>query len=650
MKKILEKKVYIIITILFWILTIMLLNPFSSENYIVKIENNYDETQEVTKELITGDVITQRFIAKENNLREIGISSATYGRNSLSLLNIQIKDLTNNKIIFDNQCPSNGVKDNEDFVIMFENQNDSKGREYEITIKCLDGNGGESLSFWLGEDLDNNFGYTLNGVENDSSIILNGVYLNNNIKIVNIIIWIVILLIAIVVVVFLGDKFDEKNFLIIAIFAGVLSLIFIPYPHLLDEGTHFFRSYLIANGSFYDITVDGEIGGMVSDNYAKFNQNKISIKTLFSDISSIKESFNGEKVFYPNKYLSSTIPIDHMVAAIGIFIGLILNFNVYTVIILARLFTLVCYIVFSYFAIKNMKYYKSCMFLIATIPVGLWLAGTVSLDPILHGAVLLFTSICLKYFFDDDEENKITLIDIVLIFITACMIISVKYLAYMPLLLLFFLIPKNKFKNTKSYVFTILAAVLVAILIIVWQFWMLNEFKYVEDRNAADFVDIGLQIEYIIENPIKFIRMFASTVISSLPIHFADFSLYSAIPKVGGCASIILVLAAILEKEKYNIKENKKKIWPILLLTLIVLSTLVIIFLAEYLAYTPVGVGYIKGFQVRYFIPLLMLLCIIIGEIMPVINNIKDYEKKLLFIAFILNFNNVLGVIYYLFK
>ena len=31
-------------------------------------------------------------------------------------------------------------------------------------------------------------------------------------------------------------------------------------------------------------------------------------------------------------------------------------------------------------------------------------------------------------------------------------------------------------------------------------------------------------------------------------------------------------------------------------------------------------------------------------------NYIKDYEKKLLFIAFILNLNNVLGVIYYLFK
>ena len=157
MKRILEKKIYIIITILFWLLTIILLNPFSSENCIIKIENNYNKTQEVTKELITDDVITQKFIAKENNLREIGINSATYGRKSFSLLKIQIKDLTDNKIIFDHECPSNGAEDNKDFKIMFDNQGNSKGREYEIVIKCLNGETGKSLSFWLGEDVDNNF-------------------------------------------------------------------------------------------------------------------------------------------------------------------------------------------------------------------------------------------------------------------------------------------------------------------------------------------------------------------------------------------------------------------------------------------------------------------------------------------------------------
>ena len=35
---------------------------------------------------------------------------------------------------------------------------------------------------------------------------------------------------------------------------------------------------------------------------------------------------------------------------------------------------------------------------------------------------------------------------------------------------------------------------------------------------------------------------------------------------------------------------------------------------------------------------------------MQTVNNIKNYEMKLLFLAFILNLNNVLGVIYYLFK
>ena len=80
--------------------------------------------------------------------------------------------------------------------------------------------------------------------------------------------------------------------------------------------------------------------------YTKFINDKVNIKALFSDTSSLKENFNNEKVFYANKYLSSTIPIDHMIAAIGIFIGLVLNLNVYAVIILARICTLAFYIVF----------------------------------------------------------------------------------------------------------------------------------------------------------------------------------------------------------------------------------------------------------------------------------------------------------------
>lgn len=649
MKKILEKKAYIIITLLLWLFAIIILNPFSNEKCIITFENNYEMTKEITKELLTGDVVTQRFIAKENNLREIGILAATYGRNSLSLLNIKIIDLTDNKVIFDNQCPSNGAEDNEYFKIMFDNQENSKGKEYEIIIKCLDGKSNESLSFWIGKDLDNDFNLNINGTQKDNSLILKGVYLNENIKILNAISWILVLVISIIILIFLDGKLDEKNFLKISIFTGIMMILFIPFPHKLDEGTHFFRSYLIANGSFYDIKVDGEIGGMVSSNYKEYIEKGINLKKFFYDTSSLTESFSDEKVFYANKYLSSTIPIDHFAAAIGIFIGVFLNFNVYGVILLARIITLTCYITFSYFAIKNMKYYKSCMFLIALVPNGMWLAGTVSLDPILHGATLLFASICLKYFFDNDENSKITLLDIVLIFITACMIISVKYLAYTPLLLLFFLIPKNKFKSTKHYVFTIIIAVLIAIMIIVWQFWMLNEFKYVEDRIEGNFVDISLQIEYILKNPVKFIRMFTKTIWETLPIHFTNFAMYSGI-SIGRCFSIVLILAAIFEKNKYNILDNKKSRWSMILLLFVFLITIVIIFLAEYLAFTPVGANHIEGFQIRYLIPILIIFSILIGEIVPCVNKIKNYESKLLFIIFIINFDLILGVIFKLFN
>lgn len=648
-EKILNNKWYIIAILIFSSL-ILLLNVYPKKTSTITLTNNYLKVVP-SNEFVTGDTIIQKFIAKKNNLSEIGIKVATYQRTSNAVFHIQVKDVVEDRIIFNFHCPSTGAKDNEYFKIFLNTEEKSKGKEYEISIKCITGKEGDSLSFWLGEDNTEKLKCTINNQEEFSSLIINTTYIDITANTLFYLLLIVVFIISIVLIFIFENDINEKVFLKLAIILGIIFAIITPYPHPLDEGTHYFRSFMIANGRFYDDKAkDGEIGGYVSDNFKMFNHKQTSLKSLINDQTPLTDKYNETQTFYSNKYLSSTIPIDHSIAAIGIFIALLLNFNVISTIVIARLFTLAFYIVFSYYAIRNMKYYKTSMFVIVLLPVGMWLAGTISLDPILHGACLLFSSICLKYYFNDNDETKITKADIILLLLTGVMIISVKYLTFTPLLLLFFLIPKENFKSKKSYWYVIITAIMIAIIVILWQFWMLNEFNYVEDRNLAGKVDIKLQIEYIINNPIKALKTYVGSIVNSLFISETIFSYGYANRILAVFSGTMLVLSAIFEQGRYNFDNNIKKKKGLILMTFVFISIVLLMFLAEYLAFTPIGASSIHGFQPRYYIPILILFNIIISFIVNIENKIKNYNKKLIFIMILLNLNCIYGLIIQMFR
>ena len=156
-------------------------------------------------------------------------------------------------------------------------------------------------------------------------------------------------------------------------------------------------------------------------------------------------------------------------------------------------------------ALKNVNSYKSLFFVVATVPVAFWLAGTINMDPILNASSLLFVSICLKYYLDT-EDLFISKKDVFLLTLSAIMLCVSKYMVGIPLLLLFFFIPKKKFKTSKLYYSYIIFAIILGTLLMVWQFIIINQFPSKEDRNGN--VDATSQIEFIKNSPIFVIRIF----------------------------------------------------------------------------------------------------------------------------------------------
>ena len=467
---------------------------------------------------------------------------------------------------------------------------------------------------------------------------------SNKIKLVHMFIWLLIFLASMFFIIFILDKkANEKTFLKMASILGVFIIVLTPLCNPCDEYSHLFRAVMISQGNFYDqVDENGNIGGYVPENYPKFIKDRVTgIKEILSDTATLTESLSKEKAFFPITYFSSTVPTAHCIPAVGILIARLLRLGIVPIVWTGRLFSYIFYVAFSYLAIKNMKYYKSIMFIVATIPISLWVAGSISIDPILSASCFLFISICLKYYWSD-KKLKISKKDICLIFFTGLMILTNKYLAYSPILLLFFIIPKECFANKKQYILMIFFAIILSVLCVLWQFKLLNMFEYTEDRNGN--VNQKEQIRYIISNVGSSSRTMINAMQTKSSIYSVKFTHLSTMIFIEKSIGFVIVLGAILEKNKL-IEKNKKRRKLSIYTFILFIILLAVSLLALYLSFTPVGDKEIQGYQARYLIPILVLLLIPLANIFNVQNNIKNYERKIVYFMFIANLDIILGVL-----
>jgi len=129
------------------------------------------------------------------------------------------------------------------------------------------------------------------------------------------------------------------------------------------------------------------------------------------------------------------------------------------------------------------------------------------------------------------------------------------------------------------------------------------------------------QIPYILSDIPRFIDM----MVYSIRTTFAGFtigaSVYGSVGHLGlemlGMILPLFVLAVIVSDEKYlddGTVAGQRLTWPSRLWTLLMcLAVIGMVWVAMYLAFTPVGYNHVNGVQARYYIPLLLpiYLCLI---------------------------------------
>ncbi|AXV39242.1 DUF2142 domain-containing protein [Methanobacterium sp. BAmetb5] len=397
----------------------------------------------------------------------------------------------------------------------------------------------------------------------------------------------------------------EKIFLIIAVVYGLIFLIFTPFM-VPDEGPHFYKTLDISDGHL-KITKVGEGAGIYVPESVIVTFNNFSINSLSPELYL---PFNSnDRVFYDISgiAIASYSPLPYLASAIAISIGKLFNFSPIILLYMGRLANLLLWIFLCYLAIKMTPIHKWVFLLISLMPMALFEASSLSADSFTMGIVLLTVAFFFKLSLDNNEitaKDKYILLALV-------SLVSLTKPTYFIIIFLFFMIPKNKFKNGRERFFNIFLIFAVgSLLILTWS--AINSGLYIPSHVPG--VSTTEQISIIIHNPFNYLTIVLQSYLYNINLHltmlignFSIGALENPLPLWLVCIYTLFLMAVpLLDKNKINVTIEQKSISLItFFITLAITTTLI------YITWNKVGVNYILGIQSRYFIPVMPLLLLI---------------------------------------
>jgi uncharacterized membrane protein len=329
----------------------------------------------------------------------------------------------------------------------------------------------------------------------------------------------------------------HRFFITVALIFGFIYALIVPPFQSPDEFNHFYRSWQISDGAFVGKkTMDNRLGDSlpvsllnISEPFTRLPfhfEEHIKTSTIFSalaiplnDQQKTFIDFSNTTVYAPTAYLSQS-------AAIFLFknVGL----RPLSIFYLARLLTLIIWAIIVYASIKIIPIQKWLLVFLALLPSSLFINASLNADVLTNALSFLSISLFVKMFF---EKNKISIFDIS-IFGISTLLISLNKIAYLPIALLVFLIPKENFRSLKQkplFVFLILASNIG--IVIGWSKIIAPLYIRFEDYNPVfrlgqqlnEGVDPMAQLNFILHNPLIYTKTMITSLAQTMPhtlIHY----------------------------------------------------------------------------------------------------------------------------------
>jgi uncharacterized membrane protein len=414
----------------------------------------------------------------------------------------------------------------------------------------------------------------------------------------------------------------QSVFLIVAILWGITNIILTPPFQVPDEPAHFYKSLHIAGGNLFPENSDNQVGGY-------FPKGTNRIVALFyrgpqdsdyhihlhdlAEASKIRPDTSAVTfIQFPNT--ARILPVPYFPQAFGIMIGKLFFNSPLVWFYAGRLFNLLTWIGFIFFAIKIIPVHKWTMVLLALLPMHINLAASQSADAFTNAISFLGIAIFLRLIFSKDYMSWKSVFWMLLVLL----LVSLSKNVYITIALLFFLIPKTKFRAIGFYRIALLLLAFIAILGFLAGSFYTSKVYHLVDPGVSFFphfadsvppVDHLKQLRFILTNPMEYLFILTDSIRNQ----WRDL-IYSGIGVLGwlnvplpfwyySFMAVTVLCMAFFESSE-NIAVNMKR--KLLILSMVI-STIILIYTISYLTWTPVGQNTIDGLQGRYFIPILPL-------------------------------------------
>jgi uncharacterized membrane protein len=393
-------------------------------------------------------------------------------------------------------------------------------------------------------------------------------------------------------------------FLSLAWILGLLFAIVTPPFQVPDEFQHFYRSYQVSEGRPTAYRQNGQVGGELPASLKTFSQKiwgpkfdpteKITPAKIWDARNIPLDPQNQQFFMFGNESLHA--PTNNLPQAIAIALTREFDLGPFWMFYSARFFNLFCWSLLVYASIRLIPICRWTLVLLALTPMSLAMAASLSADATVNGICFLFVAVALKSAMNDSPMRTGEL----LAFYICGALVALAKSAYLPLALLFLLVPRQRFSTSAKYwlAFVIFLVLCIATLV-GWSFCTYGTQSY----SVAGVVPRD-QLTYMLHHPGRMIHMeigmllalpFITSIIGQLGWHLI---------RLWPPLTLIYFGVIFWSTQLGGVVTRKLSAWQRLILAVAAAGCWLMICTLIYLTFTTVGGRSINGLQGRYAIPL----------------------------------------------
>ncbi|MEH0111009.1 DUF2142 domain-containing protein [Tersicoccus sp. MR15.9] len=447
------------------------------------------------------------------------------------------------------------------------------------------------------------------------------------------------------------DRLDRTTsvFIVLSLLFGGFFALAVPIGWGPDETAHFDRAYQVASGGFAPERLpdsDGlpQYGGRVPRSavdlvryagpprqYRGAWQPLVQQDPAFAAAASRPLDSPLVVTAFPNTAAYS--PVAYLPAAAAVEIGRALDLSVGHTWTLMRLVQVLLYTVVAgvgVFALRRNPF-RWVVLAVALLPTAVYQSGVVSADAVTNAVVLTYLALLTRVLMLTPRDDRPVARRWVLGIVLACaLVLPLLKPTYAILLLLLLALPftrrdeDGRRRVRRNLVVPVASVVVVAAVALLW--WSrlsagtADAMGWLRQPSQRHLVQPGNQLAFVLSHPVDAVGIGLRTLltldwsyVSSFfgQLGYAPGGNLSA-PALGAVCTLVVVGLGLAYGTRRRIAR-----WRTAGMTLVWLASVAAVFGTLYLAFSPLRLPIVTGVQGRYFVPLTVLLCAVLLQLLP---------------------------------